>query len=248
MPEPSFAHLACRTESGTLVLTFQDTQITGDELADAIREELLAALDHFGPTRLVLDFANVQYLSSAGFRPLLGLHRKITERGCRMMFANLHPDIAEVFTVTRLLSPNPAIRAPFQAAPDVPSAIARLKHHSSHEERGVLVITITEAKLHGEELAETLMKELLETVQSSGKTLVVLDMKQVESISTPCMRPLLSLRSHLKTNGGRICLCNLSSFVSEVLTVTRLIAQPGSTSAPLEHAADVASAVNALAS
>lgn len=247
MPEPTFERLDCRVESGTLIATFKDDQITGDELADALRDEFLAALDHFAPSKMVINFEKVRYLSSAGFRPLLALHRKITERGCRMMFCNLEPEIEEVFTVTRLLSPNAKIKAPFQAAPDVPSAIAQLKHHASRIENGVLVITITEKTLHGEELADAMVKELLDTVTTASTNKVVLDLKEVESISTPCMRPLLSLRSLLKTSGGRVCLCNLSSFVGEVLTVTRLIAPPGGGVAPLEHASDVPAAIKALA-
>lgn len=245
MPEPIFERVTCRVESGTLIATFKDAQITGDELADALREELLAALEHFGPAKMIIDFENVVYLSSAGFRPLLGLHRKTTERGCRMMFCNLKPDIAEVFTVTRLISPNPNMKAPFQTAPTLADALARLKHHSSRVEHDILIITLADKQLHGEELADALVKELLETVSAAKTNKVIIDMRSVESISTPCMRPLLSIRSHLKSSGGRVCLCNLSEFVAEVLTVTRLISPSGP--APLEHAADVPEAMKMLA-
>jgi anti-anti-sigma factor len=233
-------------QAGVLVIEFLDTLIHGDELADVLRRELLAAQAHFGATKLVLDFHRVVFISSAGFRPLLSLHRKMTELRGRLLLCNLNPDITEVFVVTRLVSTSRSTTAPFQLAGDVAEAIACLRHHTSRMENGVLVIHVTEPKLHGEDLADSLSQELLDAVNKAGTCKVVLDFSEVESISTPCMRPLLSLRSNLRPKGGRIVLCNLDPFVAEVLTVTRLIAPEGNGPVPLEAAADVPSAIQAL--
>jgi anti-anti-sigma factor len=246
MADLLFQHLKCRMDAGVLVIDLLDSQVHGDELAEALRQELLAAQAHFGAGKIVLDFHNVKFLSSAGFRPLLSLHRKVTELRGRMLFCNLNKDTTEVFVVTRLISTSRSSTAPFQLAQDVPEAVARLKHHTSRTEQGVLVITINENRLHGDDLADSLSAELLNTVNQADADKVVLDFAQVQTISTPCMRPLLSLRTHLRPKGRRVILCNLDPFVTEVLTVTRLIAPDGSGPVPLESAADIPAAIRAL--
>ena len=59
MAELLYQHLQCRLESGVLVIVLKDSQISGDELAEALRQELLAAVSHFNATKIVIDFHKV---------------------------------------------------------------------------------------------------------------------------------------------------------------------------------------------
>src|SRR5205823_5930490 len=125
------------------------------------------------------------------------------------------------------ISPTRSASAPFEMAGDVAEALARLRLHTSRTERGVLILTPTESRLHGESLADELTAELTATVQDAGAQKVILDFAGVEAITTPCMRPLITLAQQLRAKSGRLLLCNLRPMVAEVLTVTRLISTSG---------------------
>lgn len=243
MAEPNFKHIACRREPGILVIVLTDEKIQGDELGDAIRQSLLAAVSHYQVNKVVIDFRNVRYLSSAGFRPLLSLHRKLGETRGRMVFCNLSAEILEVFSVTRLISSTRSGTAPFERAIDLADALARFRHHTSRIEQDLLVIRLTEARLQGDDLADDLNEEMLATVNGTASTRVVLDCEAVEALTTACLRPLLNLRKDLQGKGGRLVLCNLRPLVAEVLTATRLINSGNAAPAPLETAADLPAAI-----
>src|SRR6516162_10451226 len=124
MPDNKFTHIACRKDNGVLIVLLLDEKLQGDELADGLRQDFLEALSTHGLNKVVIDFRNVKYLSTAGFRPLLTLHRKLHELRGRMIFCNLTPETAEVFIVTRLISATRLSSAPFESADDLPAALA----------------------------------------------------------------------------------------------------------------------------
>jgi len=245
MSDVASENTTCRRQDGVLIIAINVEQIQGEELADSLRRELLEAVSKFACNKLILDFDKVRYLTSTAFRPLISLHRKIQEQKGRMVFCNLRPELAEVFIVTRLISPTRSTRAPFEMADNVTDALARLRLHTSRIERGVLILAPTESRLHGESLADELTAELTATVQDAATNKVILDFAKVEGITTPCMRPLITLAQQLRGKGGRLVLCNLRPMVAEVLTVTRLISSTGQ--ATLETAPTVPAAVTALA-
>jgi anti-anti-sigma factor len=233
-------------EAGILVVILKDQKIQGDDLGDLLRQEMLEAVQSYNANQLVIDFQNVAYLSTAGFRPLLSLHRKLHETRGRMIFCNLRPETMEVFVVTRLISPTRVPTAPFEAADDLAEALARFRHHTCRMEDGVLVISITESKLQGDELADSLNDHLLATVTQAQARKVALDFRHVDRIATACLRPLLNLRNHLHAREGRLVLCNLHPQVAEILSITRLTSTTGVGPVPLESAADLPAAIAAL--
>jgi len=52
--------------------------------------------------RLVIDLAKAQYISSAALSKLLTLRKKVLGRKSRISLRSVHPDLWEVFRVTRL--------------------------------------------------------------------------------------------------------------------------------------------------
>jgi anti-anti-sigma factor len=122
MSAPTYHHVECTA----VVLTIAETQLQGDTISDALREDLLAAVDHSGTANLVIDFHRVTYLSSVAFRPLLSVHRKLKERGGRLVLCGMTPPVAEVFLITRLVSTSGTAPAPFEMQLDVPAALASL--------------------------------------------------------------------------------------------------------------------------
>jgi anti-anti-sigma factor len=122
MTQPTPSHLQCPV----VALTITCNQILGDDLADELRDQLLAIAVQSQAQNVVLDLHKVTFLSSAGFRPLLSLHRLLRQQNGKLLLCCLSPEVLEIFEVTRLISTKGATRAPFEVYPDVPSAVASL--------------------------------------------------------------------------------------------------------------------------
>lgn len=114
---------------GCLVLTVDGREIRGDQQAEALRTEFLDAVDQTGCNKVVVDFKNVDMMTTVGFRPLLSLRKKLHDHAGRLVLCNLNPLLSEVFRVTRLISTAGSSVAPFEAKPDLASALESLKHH-----------------------------------------------------------------------------------------------------------------------
>ena len=121
MTQPA-SHVQCPV----VVLTFTDEQILGDEMADVLRDQLLAVAVQSQAQNVALDFHKLTFLSSAGFRPLLSLHRLLRQQNGKLLLCSLSPEVHEIFEVTRLISTKGQGKAPFEVYPDVPSAVASL--------------------------------------------------------------------------------------------------------------------------
>jgi anti-anti-sigma factor len=125
MSEPQQQHLKAALDQGVLVLTVLNSQLHGDALAESIRQEALDMVEQTGATRVAVDLRFVKSMSSAAFRPLLSLRRRLQELNGRLVLCGMNPDIAHVFQVTRLVGTGPS--APFVSEPDTAAAIARLR-------------------------------------------------------------------------------------------------------------------------
>jgi anti-anti-sigma factor len=122
MAEMTLQHLSCPA----VILKVNVAEVRGDALADALRSELLAVYVQSAATNVILDYSAVTYQASAGFRPLLSLLRQVRNRNGRFILCGLNPDVAETFSVTRLIDTSGTVKATFETFPDVPSAVAAL--------------------------------------------------------------------------------------------------------------------------
>jgi anti-anti-sigma factor len=119
-------------------------------------------------------------------------------------------------------------------------------HLTSRMEDGVLILTLTDKAIQGERLTSTIRQELLDAVKESGARLVVIDFRNVAYVASMAFRPLLSLRRLVHDLRGRMAVSNLSPFVLEVFTATRMLISTQAMTATFEHYADAADAVAAL--
>lgn len=69
--------------------------------ADGFREGLLARIDAEGAHRLIVDFAGVEYISSAGLRVLMIAAKQARARGVTLALAALRPVVAEILQISR---------------------------------------------------------------------------------------------------------------------------------------------------
>ena len=73
-----------------------------EETLDRIHDQLLALADEPSESHLLLDFGNVEYLTSTALDTLVSLHKKLLARGRHMTVGSLRPQVRELFAVTRL--------------------------------------------------------------------------------------------------------------------------------------------------
>jgi anti-anti-sigma factor len=113
-------------------------------------------------------------------------------------------------------------------------------------EQGVLVLTIAQSRLQGEEIAHDLREEMGRAVEQAKCNRVVIDLRQVRYLSSVAFWPLLSLRKQLLEAGGRLIICGLSGDVEDVFATTKMISTDGAADAPFDVAVDVAAAAARL--
>ncbi len=85
-----------RKTAGTVMTVTVDGRIdtaTAPEFEQGVRPHL------DGITELILDFKNVNYVSSAGLRALLSLQKKMMTQG-EMKLTNVNEAVSDVFEVT----------------------------------------------------------------------------------------------------------------------------------------------------
>src|SRR5262249_23648604 len=114
MAEAQFKHIQCHSEQGVFVVNLLDKQLRGDELADALRQGLTAAVREAGTKGVVLILRAGAFLWSSGFRPLLSLGRHL--QGGGLVLCTLAQMIADVLPATRLISTSGSSMVPFEAA------------------------------------------------------------------------------------------------------------------------------------
>ena len=102
MAEEKVPHLSVSEFRGVSVVEFADRKIL-DELSIAeIGDELNTLVDKAKEAKFLLDFKNVEHLSSAALGMLIKLNTKVTDKGGELKLAEISPQIYEVFKITQL--------------------------------------------------------------------------------------------------------------------------------------------------
>jgi anti-sigma B factor antagonist len=84
------------------VVNFVDRKILDEPTIQVIGDQLFSLVDEEGWRKLLLNFGNVEYLSSAALGKLITLHKKLQAAGGRLILCNIDPQIYEVFEITKL--------------------------------------------------------------------------------------------------------------------------------------------------
>ena len=84
------------------VARFVDKKILDESNIQLIGNQLFGLVDDDGRKKIVLDFANVEYLSSAALGKLITMNKKVADSGGKLRLCSIRPDIYEVFAITRL--------------------------------------------------------------------------------------------------------------------------------------------------
>lgn len=84
------------------VVNFVDKKILDEQNIQAIGEDLFRLVDELGKKKIVLNFGNVEFLSSAALGKLITLNRKLQGARGKLILCGISKEIREVFEITRL--------------------------------------------------------------------------------------------------------------------------------------------------
>ena len=95
-------HLDISDVDGVTVVRFVDTRILDATSIEELGDELFALIEEENRNQLLINFAEVEFLSSAALNKLIILDKKVKSNDGKLVLSDLRPEINEVFAITRL--------------------------------------------------------------------------------------------------------------------------------------------------
>jgi anti-sigma B factor antagonist len=100
--QTGFGGLEIEAVGGVTVVTFRDRRILTEGALQALGQQLLGLAAGPGRRQLVLNFENVERLSSAVLGQVVALDRAVRREGGRLALCGVRPDLSHLLTITRL--------------------------------------------------------------------------------------------------------------------------------------------------
>ncbi|QDS98062.1 STAS domain-containing protein [Adhaeretor mobilis] len=84
------------------VVRFKDSKIIDPESIQELGAELFDLIEQDDRKKLVLNFSDIEFLSSAALGKLITFDKKAKRAGSRLILTNISPEIFQVFAITNL--------------------------------------------------------------------------------------------------------------------------------------------------
>ena len=84
------------------VVRFVDRKILDEANIQELGQELFHLIDEQQRKSVLLNFSNVEFLSSAALGKLITLDKKVKAQQGKLKLSNIRPEIYEVFKITKL--------------------------------------------------------------------------------------------------------------------------------------------------
>jgi anti-sigma B factor antagonist len=101
MPE-SLPPVALSQHKDIRIVEFTNNKILDEANITDIGATLTALIEEPGNIKLLLDFANVDHLSSAALGMLINANNRVRQKNGQLRLTNIKPQILEVFVITKL--------------------------------------------------------------------------------------------------------------------------------------------------
>ena len=92
----------------------------------------------------------------------------------------------------------------------------------SHVQQGVTIVHFADAKVIDQRSINLIGSELTEMVEKAGTMKMLINMENVQYLSSAVLGKLISLHKALRTKKGSLRLCNIAAPIFEVFEITRL--------------------------
>lgn len=100
--QPRRQRLVVEDIGDVTVVNFVDKKILDEQNIQMIGDDLFRLVDELGRRKLLLNFANVEFMSSAALGKLIRLHQRLTQVGGKLVLCNISKNILEIFEITKL--------------------------------------------------------------------------------------------------------------------------------------------------
>lgn len=85
------------------IITFANEKILEEKDVQALQESIMSVIESAsGGIKLILDFRNVRFLSSAVLGLLIRISKKVYEHDGQLKLCSIDPKIYKIFKITRL--------------------------------------------------------------------------------------------------------------------------------------------------
>jgi len=84
------------------VVQFVDKKILEEQNIQLIGDDLFKLVDELGRRKMLLNFSNVEFMSSAALGKIIRLQQHMTKVGGKLVLCGINKDIMQVFTLTKL--------------------------------------------------------------------------------------------------------------------------------------------------
>ena len=100
--QPKRRRLELEQIGDVTVVNFVDKKILDEQAIQTIGDQLFSLVDQENCRQMLLNFSNVEFISSAALGKLIKLNKKLQEVKGRLILCNIDPQIYEVFEITKL--------------------------------------------------------------------------------------------------------------------------------------------------
>jgi len=121
------------------------------------------------------------------------------------------------------------------------------RHVSEQVDRGVKVLRVGLAELHGDGTTDALVADLTRAVEGVAGPRVVLDCQAVGYVNSMGIAALIRFWQLVRARGGRLALCGVNRHLTEVLGASRLTHTDPANERPFLIAPDAAAAAGLIA-
>ena len=84
------------------VVNFVDKKILDEQNIQMIADDLFRLVDELGRRKVLLNFSNVEFMSSAALGKLIRLHQRLHSIGGKLVLCGISKSILEIFEITKL--------------------------------------------------------------------------------------------------------------------------------------------------
>ena len=100
--EPMKPRISVEYANSGTIIAFNEEKILDEKDIQALQDSIMSVIEQAGQIRLILDFRNVKFLSSAVLGLLIRISKKVYEYDGHLRLCNIDSKIYEVFKITRL--------------------------------------------------------------------------------------------------------------------------------------------------
>ena len=96
------SRLMIQQDGEITIVEFLDKNILDEASIQAIGDEILGLIEASANPKMLIDFSNVDHLSSAALGALITINNKVRQKDGQLRLSNIDAQIYEVFVITKL--------------------------------------------------------------------------------------------------------------------------------------------------